>query len=157
MSILTTKATLDFDPKDFTKKHQKQSSWKKVLVANIEGEICEYYSWFLKKRFNLILNHPLRKAHLTIVNDRAADIKRWDYIKKKYQGKEIDISYDTDLRSNGEYWWMRADSNDARYLRSRLNLNPNPYFNFHITVGFPNEKNIDHSYYILDQCKKFNI
>ena len=149
MSILTIKGTLDFDPKDFTKKHQKQSSWKKVLIANIDGEICEYYSWFLKKRFNLILNHPLRKAHLTIVNDRANEIKDWDRIKKKYQGKQINILYDTDLRSNGEYWWMRADSIEARSIRRKLGLDPDPYFNYHITIGFPNEKNIEHSRYIL--------
>jgi len=153
MTIISSKAILSFDPKDYTNKHKTQSSWKKILLANLDGDFCEYYAWFIKKRFNLTLNTPLRKAHLTIVNDRSLDIKNWEKIKKEWEGKEIDISFDTDIRTNGEYWWLRADSNDARSLRSLLSLNPDPFFNFHITIGFPNEKNIDHSHYILKTIK----
>jgi len=36
-------------------------------------------------------------------------------------------------------------------------LSPTPFFNFHITLGYVNDKNLEHSKYILRTIKKFNI
>lgn len=65
---------IHFDVPDKTNKHKSQSSWKRVAMIMFEGEICEYYCWFIKKRYNLTLNRLLRGAHITIINDSFRDL-----------------------------------------------------------------------------------
>jgi hypothetical protein len=42
-------------------------------------------------------------------------------------------------------------------IRQSLGLEREPYFAFHLTLGHANEKWIEHSEYILRQCKRFNL
>ncbi len=67
------KGKIVFDPINVTKKHNAQSAWKKVAIVKFDCDLYEYYSWFLKKRFNLFLNKPLRGTHLTFINDIVDD------------------------------------------------------------------------------------
>lgn len=57
---ITLSGKIVFDVEDYTRKHKLQSSWKKVAMVFIDGDVCEYYSWFLQRRYNIILNKPLR-------------------------------------------------------------------------------------------------
>ena len=67
------KGKIVFDPINVTKKHNDQSTWKKVAIVKFDCDIYAYYSWFLQKRFNLFLNKPLRGTHLTFINDIVDD------------------------------------------------------------------------------------
>lgn len=104
MSLIKVKCEIQFDPQDVTKKHKKQSLWKKIVIAKIKGDWSEYYAWFIKKRFNLELNRPLRGAHITLINDSLRDIgdniKKWDWFKKTWNGMEIEIELDTSPRND---------------------------------------------------------
>jgi hypothetical protein len=93
-----------FEPENKTKKHEAQSSWKKVAMILFEGDIAEYYSWFMKSRFNLNLDKPLRGAHVTFINDRFSDLNKgsgttdeneasWEALKNKWNGKEIEVTF----------------------------------------------------------------
>ena len=152
---------IEFDPVNVTKKHNKQASWKKTAMIKFDCDIWEYYSWFLKKRFNLYLNKPLRGTHLTIINDKFDPETEYlyDQGRQLFHGKEIRIQYDpTLIRANDKgHWWIKADSDDARNIRSVIGLDPNPYFGFHITVGLATHLQLEHSKYILDQCIRFNL
>ena len=152
---------IEFDPVNVTKKHNKQASWKKTAMIKFDCDIWEYYSWFLKKRFNLYLNKPLRGTHLTIINDKFDPETEYlyDQGRQLFHGKEIRIQYDpTLIRANDKgHWWINADSDDARNIRSVIGLDPNPYFGFHITVGLATHLQLEHSKYILDQCIRFNL
>jgi len=53
-----------FEPENVTKKHEAQASWKKVAMVLFEGDLANYYSWFIKKRFNLELNKPKRCSYI---------------------------------------------------------------------------------------------
>jgi hypothetical protein len=147
-----------FDPEDKTKKHAKQASWKKVVMFEIGGDLSELHGWFIKKRFNLSLNRPLRKAHMTVVNDKIdtiKNIKQWETIKEQYNGKTVDIEMDLDrIRTDGKHWWICAESNEAVMTRRMLGLSDRPYFGYHITIGHANEKNIEHSRYLHRLIKK---
>jgi len=154
------KAKIQFDPKDRTSKHKKQSSWKTTVICNIGDDIDLYYAWFLKKRFNLILNRSLRKAHITIVNDRTSDIDTEMYKKMKehFDGKEITFTYDPEeIRSNGKHWWLKVYSEESKAIRKFMGLPENPYLPLHLTLGYSNEKTNDHSKYILRQILKFGL
>ena len=70
------------------------------------------------------------------------------------QRKEIEFSLNLDERTNVEYWWLRASSESFNIIREELGLGE-PYFSYHMTIGFPNERNIEQSEYIHNLILKF--
>ena len=151
------KGKIYYDPINVTKKHFKQSSWKKVAIVRFNDDLPEYYSWFLKKRFNLILNKPLRGSHMTIINDKIND-NIYNESKKFFNKKEITIKYDpTHIRCNDKgHWWLKAYSDDALNIRNVMSLN-DPYFGLHITLGRATHLNLEHSNYIRKISLKYNL
>jgi hypothetical protein len=151
------KGKILFDPINVTKKHNAQSSWKKVAMVEFKDDIWAYYSWFLEKRFNLKLNKPLRGTHFTIIND-IVDDEIYLQAKELFHGKEITIQYDpTLIRSNKNgHWWLKAYSDDAQNIRNVMGLG-SPYFGFHITIGLATHLQLEQSKYITDQCIRFNL
>jgi hypothetical protein len=151
---------IEFDPINVTRKHDAQSTWKKVAIVKFDNDddTYSYYSWFLKRRFNLILNKPLRGTHLTIIND-IVDDKLYEMGRELFHGKEIKIQYDpSDIRSNKKgHWWLKAYCGDAHNIRSVMGLDPSPYFGLHITIGLATHLQLENSKYITDQCIKFNL
>lgn len=133
-----------FDPEDKTNKHSKQASWKKIAMVIIGGDVCEYYSWFLKKRYNLKLQKPLRGAHVTFINDRLSDTNgKWDEVKKKWNGVEIEIVIDLNPKTdssepNSDYhWWFNIpheNRGELQSIREELELGK-PFFGLHMTIG----------------------
>ena len=173
-TMLKIKGKILFDPPDKTKKHTNQGKWKKVAYLDITGDICEYYCWHMKKRFNLILNRPLRRAHITFINDRTSDMDfsnlSWDGLKKKWNNKVIEVELDLNPRTDDINWWFtisEASRKPLHDIRKEVGLG-RPYFGLHMTIGsagvsydeveFPNEKiardNVAHSKYLHGLAKK---
>jgi len=153
-------AKLNFDPSIVTKKHKAHSSWKHVAIAKLDGDMHLYYAWLLERRFGLELVRPLRGAHVTIISD-IVDNDIYKEAREFFHGKEIKLYYEpSEIRTNGDHWWIKIYSKDAENIRSAMGLTPTPYFNFHLTLGkanktgLPNDENLKHSKYILD-CIKF--
>ena len=123
----------------------------------MSGDICDYYAWFINKRFNLILNPPLRGPHITFINDRISDMNdKWDEVKVKWDGKEIDITLfvsprtDSNDKHSTGHWWLNIPEeyrSELHSIRNELGLG-RPYFGLHLTLGYANEKNMEHSKYI---------
>tara|TARA_B100000963_G_C22631433_1_gene675125 strand:- start:1745 stop:2335 length:591 start_codon:yes stop_codon:yes gene_type:complete len=144
---------IEFDPPDITNKHCEQSSWKKVAMITLEpydrakGGICDYYSWFLKKRFNISLLRPVRGAHITFINDHIKDInENWESVKKRWHSKSVDVVLNvepkTDSSSEKEStithnWWLNVPQEhrvDIQKIRDELGLGL-PFFSLHMTIG----------------------
>jgi hypothetical protein len=155
--LLKLKGKIEFQPEDKTKKHKNQSSWKRVALIKTEDDLSEYYSWFIKKRFNLTLNKPLRGSHITFINDREKEVPYFEEAGKLFNEKEINFYIDLEPRSNGEHWWLRVYCSEAEAIRVVCGGKPEPYFSLHLTIGFANERNIEHSKYILECCKRFEL
>lgn len=151
------KGKIEFNPIDITKKHKNQSSWKKVAIVKFNDDTHLYYSWFLKKRFNLKLNQPIRGTHLTVINDKV-DNDIYLQAKEIFHGKEITVFYDPEnIRSSEKgHWWLRAYSDDAMNIRNVMGLGK-PFYSFHITIGVASNLELEHSKYITRQCVKFNL
>ncbi len=128
----------------------------------IDGDVTDYYSWFIQKRYNLILNKPLRGAHISFINDSMKDMSLngqrtieevdilWEEVKKKWDGKIIPIVLDLDPRTDDRTWWLNIPHDERGVLqgiREELGLGK-PYWGLHMSIGYANEKNIDHSLYI---------
>lgn len=166
-----------FDPPNITGKHKEQGKWKKVAYISFKGEHCQYYQWFIKKRYNLILGDPIRGAHITIINDSHRDMgdgyKKWNDVKKKWNKKSVEIELSPDVRSDGINWWLVVNEKSRKNIngiRAELNLG-RPYFGLHMTIGVardakdevlyqdnhtvrPVRKNEEHSKYILGLLTK---
>ena len=159
INTITYEGIIQFELPDVTKKHESQADWKRTAMVLFEGELCEYYSWFLKKRFDLQLNKPLRNSHLTFINDDyfrdstlPDEIKeiRWEEVKNKYNNTKISITLGLDYYTNDKHWWLIIPHNcreELHNIRKELGLNK-PYFGLHMSIGLVNNKNLDHSAYI---------
>lgn len=164
--ILTGK--IGFEPVNKTKKHNDQASWKKTAMVFIDGDITEYYAWFINKRYNLVLNKPLRGAHISFINDSMKDLMvngtktqtqaelDWELVKQKWDRQIIPITVDLNPRTDDRTWWFNIPHDKRGLLQSirgELGLGK-PYWGMHMSIGYANEKYIDHSVYIHDLIKK---
>jgi len=162
MDIVETYGTIIFDLEDKTKKHKSQSSWKKTAFIMIDSDICEYYSWFIQKRFNLFLNKPLRNAHVSFINDSIKDLslngKRtndeievlWEAVKLKWNKQNIPIILDLNPKTDDRTWWLNIPHEERGLLqaiRDELGLG-RPFWGMHMSIGYANEKMLPHSEYI---------
>ena len=155
--VFKVRGILEFSPKDKTKKHVSQASWKRVAMIRTDCELDRYYAWFLKKRFNLELNKNIRGTHITFISDKM-DRDTFDQASKIFNGKEIDFFMEIEPRANKNgHWWLRVHCPESEAIREAMGLTRDPYFPLHLTIGYANEKNIKHSEYILEQCKVFNL
>lgn len=160
--LIKVTGILEFEPENKTRKHEKQASWKRITMILTHDDAADYYAWFIKKRFNLQLNKPLRGAHISIINEAERDFAfgvepTWTKAKEKYDGKSMDFYIDLEPRTNGEHWWFRVYCPAGEDLREELGLRREPYYSLHMTIGFANEKNRYHSDYILEICKRHEI
>lgn len=161
---------IEFEPENITKKHNQQASWKHMALVLLDGDITEYYSWFIKKRYNLTLNRPIRGAHISFINDSYKDMslkgKRsindvkqvWNTVKKKWDGVEVPIMLNTEPRTDDKYWWLGVSHQHRDRLhgiRSELGLGK-PFWGLHMTIGYANEKWLSHSKYI-HKCIKSGL
>ncbi len=153
--MVKSSGILEFDPIDRTKKHKYQSAWKRTAIIKTNCETDLYYAWFLKKRFNLDLNRSLRGSHVTIISDRMGR-DDFDRVSKIFNGRKIDFFLSLYPKSSGKHWWLSVKCPDAESIREIAGLSRTPYFDFHLTMGYANEKNVDHSKYILRQIEEFS-
>lgn len=156
MQLVKVIGKLNFYPKNVTRKHKFQSTWKRVALIETYCDIELYYAWFLKVRFGLTLNQTVRGTHISFINDKFTN-DDWDKYAKQFHGKEIEFYHELQPLSDGKHWWFRVYSPDAEAIRIACGLNSSPYYGMHLTLGYANEKNIKHSEYILRQCKRFNL
>jgi hypothetical protein len=170
---ITYRGTIIFDPKDKTAKHKAQSSWKKIAMVEFDGDMCDYYAWFIKKRYGIILNTPIRKAHISFINDSVRDLNggffnpndcgtekerhaMWEELKKKYHNTEIEVTISTEFGSKGEHIWLKIPYEHRTQLhniRSEIGLPlPNLGKNsdgtlkplgLHLTIGYAVNGRVD--------------
>ena len=153
--VIECKGKLVFQPENKTKKHEKQN-WKKVAMIMLNCDLDKYYAWFLSQRFNLKFVKTLRGTHVTIISDKISQ-EKFDKIARKYNGKEITFFYEIEPRTNIKHWWLRVHSPQAESIREEMGLSKEPYFGFHLTIGYLNDLNLNHSEYIFKIIKTCNL
>jgi len=164
MDRITLTGKIGFEPEDKTKKHKNQALWKKMAMVFLDGDICEYYAWFIMRRYNLVLNKPLRGAHISFINDSMRDLtsngeiseeealNAWIKVKNRWDGKKIDIVLDLNPKSDYDHWWLNIPHDERELLqsiRTELGLGK-PYWGMHMTIGIVHPKHIEYSKYIVN-------
>jgi hypothetical protein len=159
---ITIDGKIKFEPIDRTRKHREQASWKRIAMVIFDGDVTDYYAWFIRKRYNLELNKPLRGAHISFINDSIRDLSQngkkditevdslWNSSKIKWDNQTVQITLLLNPRFKKEYWWFNLDEESKKNLngiRAELGLGK-PFFDLHMTIGYANEKNSFHNEYI---------
>ncbi len=159
---ITLSGKIIFEPEDKTRKHKNQASWKKVAMVLIDSDICEYYSWLLQRRYSIVLNKPLRGPHISFINDSMFDlthkgtipeevaIATWERVKAKWDGKKIEVVLNLEPKTDNRTWWFNIPNenrDELHAIRTELGIG-RPHFGIHMSLGYANEKNIEHSTYI---------
>lgn len=158
-NIIKINGIIEFEIPNKTKKHHAQSEWKRVAMIKFSGEDCEYYAWFINRRYSIKLCKPIRNAHITFINDKLNDIAgetqgekliNWDTIKNKYNKKRVSVTLSVDPRTNGVFWWLNIpheNRGEIQSIRDELGLGK-PYFGLHMTIGRANHLELEQSEYI---------
>lgn len=165
--MIQVKGRIGFDPPPKTKKQTVQDEWKRIAMVYIDGDIAQYYAWFVQKRYGVSLVRPMRGAHISFINDSLKDLTKdftldkvkveenWNRVKEKWDGKEITITLDTDPRTDAKHWWLNIPQDkrdELQSIRTELGLG-RPYFGMHMTIGYANETEIIQSRYIHEAIK----
>lgn len=102
------------------------------ITCWIEDGIKEYYRALLPKAW--YVNSQRTKAHISIVRHfEEPDKTKWD----SFDGKKLSIVYDTEIKTNGVYFWLDAFSYGITLIRRELKLPDylGEFKNYHITIG----------------------
>ncbi len=169
MKYVKVKGKIQFDPINKTKKHENQGDWKRIAMVLFDDDMCEYYSWFLNKRYNLVLNKPIRNSHISFINDSIRDIckglncseteaiQAWEELRERWDGKEIEIVLDPFIKGNATHYWLNIPQDERTLLhsiRAELGLG-RPYYGLHMSIGYANDKNKEHSEYVLRMMLRY--
>lgn len=88
-------------------------------ILSIDQGISELYRSLIPKYYNV---KPQKyKAHITIVRGGKEFPKNMEFWGK-YEGKTIKFYYDTDIQTDGTYFWLNAQSEDIQKIREELGL-----------------------------------
>jgi len=165
---ITLSGKIGFEPENKTKKHNAQSSWKRMAMVHLDGDITEYYAWFIQKRYNLVLNKPLRGAHISFINDSIKDLSlngtktmeeidaTWNAVKTKWDKQTVPITLELSPRTDDKHWWLRvADESrhDLHVIRAELGLGK-PFWGLHMSIGRAEHRHYEHSQYIHSLIKQ---
>lgn len=112
---------------------RKQAATSSLVVMLERDDLDLYYQWFITRTHgqNMRLQRPMFGTHVTVVrNDEIVpNIHLWG----KYEGRKVDIEYDTILRNHTVFWSLPVYNDALQEIRSELGLPLER--DFHITVG----------------------
>jgi len=141
-----------FDP--IAREGEKTTSKPWWMIVKIEEDVGEYYRYQLKKRYRIHLVKPLWGTHISVIRGEGILPSVWKETKERYDEKIIIFKIELLPKSNGEHWWMKVHSRMLENIRENTMLTRRPYFNYHMTLGTPKLKNLEHSKYIYSLYKK---
>ena len=139
-------------------------------MVDIDDDSAAYYAWFLNKRFNIVLNPPQRGTHVTFINDSMRDLKggkltddevnkRWEEVKKKWDGKIVKVVHTLEPRTDDNHWWLNIpheDRDELHGIRTELGLG-RPFWGLHMTIGIIHPHCLEHSAYIHKTLTEENV
>lgn len=131
---IKTTGTIVYEPDrggDF-KKHYKT----KTMVINLRHDhLGHLYRHMLKQAYPwLDLDPPMFQMHVTVVKGTEKFDRRFAHLWKRYEGRQIDVFYNTELSEEFGFWSLPVKDTDE-LLKLRHELGLYSFHNFHITVG----------------------
>lgn len=120
---------------------------KSRIVVETGRGIIDYYDWFIRREYKLILQKPLHSAHVTLANPKihkGVDWQRAEY----YDGEKVQFEYDPYLIRGGYtkgfiMFYLKVYSEELDKIKKDLNIIENDkYRGLHLTVNNSKNNNI---------------
>jgi hypothetical protein len=108
--------------------------YRSLIKVNLLNLKCDYNNKMWPK-----LQKSVWSTHVSIV--RLQDFESLpketiDSFWNKWNGMEIEITYQSTMKTNGTYFWLPVDENEQlNGIRLELGLPKNPTPNYHLTIG----------------------
>lgn len=115
-----------------------RSKWWLVLWC--DKEIVRYYChlYFLSKHKTDKLRRPAWDSHITIIRDEEPSDNH-KHLWKTRQDEVVDFFYNSEVQTNGNYWWIPVFSPKLLDIRQELGLSRNPRYPLHLSFGHQDE------------------
>jgi len=148
MNIFKSTGKLIFDPLPLTGSAEKmfKPGW---VIVRTDGDIDDYYRWFMFKEKGLILQSPAWGPHISIVRGEDVSAEIWEKKKAELNNSTVHFEYENFPKSNGVHWWLKVYCEELKYFRRDLGLTELPKWTFHLTLGLPIPRLQEHSQYIF--------
>jgi len=150
-----TEGVLTFNPKAIRDPSGKMfKPW--WVIVKVNDDIVEFYSWFLEREFGIKLQRPAFGAHVSLIRgEKPTNEKKWEDAQKKWEGTQLKLKYWSPPRTNGKHWWLRlSDESELENIREEIGYSKKGMWILHLTIGMPNPKYLDQSYYIWSLYKQ---
>lgn len=103
-------------------------------IVSCDDEIARYYRHLHDMEFahQKKLSKPTWGAHISWIRNEIIKFpKKW----KLLENQIIEFEYDSNIQTNGTYFWLKVKCDALLDLRSQYGLNKYPKFGLHLTIG----------------------
>ena len=101
-------------------------------IVACDDEISKYYRSLYLQEFKSQLIKPAWGAHISWIRNEIIKFpKKW----KLLENQIIEFEYDSNIQTNGTYFWLKVKCDALLDLRSQYGLNKYPKFGLHLTIG----------------------
>lgn len=107
-----------------------------AVILKVDNGITEYYSWWLNRKYGMVLSKPAWGTHITVVSDkdRVKDLNSFNLLKNRFNGKIVQVPHLVVVKKQWQFWVVDVKpTNEMIEVRKSLGLKEN--FPFHITIG----------------------
>lgn len=128
---LSSSGIIKIEPKRASIKVDPQG-WAVIMV---DRELTRYYIEqfnFTHRAKDIQIMVPAWGGHISII--RGEDIKDRNYFLS-LNNKNIIFNYGTEVKGNGNHFWLEVECSEAENIREKLGISRKPRFGFHLTIG----------------------
>lgn len=111
----------------------------RIAVETGRG-IIDYYDWFIRREYKVILQKPLHGAHITLTTPKLKHQVDWSK-SEKYHGRKVEFEYDSYLIRGGRtkgfpMFYLKIYSEELDKIKKDLNIREGEsYKGLHLTVS----------------------
>ena len=107
-------------------------NWWLILIC--DNEIGRYYRHLYHLSTHRVdqLQRPAWSSHVSVIrNEEPPNKELWE----KYAQKQVEVQYSTEIKTNGEYFWLKVFCPWFMEVREELGLSSQPLIPFHLSIG----------------------
>lgn len=139
--------TIIFDPTALNNSEKLFKRWWMIIKLDDGNELAEYYSWWIKKMYGIIMQKPAFGPHISCIRGEPTSEIIWKEYKEKYNKTNVKFEYTT-ISTNGKHWWLKVECDLIKNIRQQMGYTRDGMFGLHLTIGSPIPKYLEQSSYI---------
>ena len=117
----------------------KDDGW---VIVECPTTVVNYYKFWVEKFLGKKISTSYHDAHITVVSGKYEKGLQHKHAWKKYDGQTVKFRYSNEIRTDnewftrGKYFWLPVECKTLQKVRVELGLKPEPYHQYHLTIGY---------------------